>query len=66
MTDWDSAAANLCTQAQADGVAAFFLRTTDCGDVRIVGPRLPRDLVAKMLRAAADGYEAHVGTETLN
>lgn len=66
MTDWDAAAADLCGKAQVDGIPAFFLRTTDEGDVRIVGPRLPRELVARMLRAAADGYEAQVGNDTLN
>ena len=64
--EWDSAAADLCAWAQKEGMAAFVLRTTDSGDVRLVGLRLPPEMVAKMLRAAASEYEAQVSPETLN
>src|SRR5690606_37765955 len=64
--EWDNAAADLCAWAQQEGMAAFVLRTTDSGDVRLVGLRLPPEMVAKMLRAAASGYEAQVSPETLN
>ena len=64
--EWDRAAADLCAWAQEEGFAGFAIRTNEDGSVRFVGPRLPANLVAKMLRSAADGYEAQVAPETLN
>lgn len=44
----------------------FVIHSTDDGNVRFIGPQLPRALVAKMLRAAADGYEAQIEERTFN
>ena len=48
------------------GFAGFSLRTTDEGDVRMVGLSLPPSLVAYMLRAAADAYEEQVTEGRVN
>jgi hypothetical protein len=60
------AAADLCAWGQKEGVAMFVVHTTDNGNVRYIGPKLPPALVARMLRAAADGYEAQKAPERLN
>jgi hypothetical protein len=48
------------------GYPAFVLRITDAGDTRIMGPRLPRAIVCRMLREAADVWAEHVHDETQN
>lgn len=60
------AAADLCVWGSEEGVAMFVLHTMDDGNTRFIGPKLPASLVARMLRAAADGYEAQVAPESLN
>lgn len=66
MNDWDQSAADLCAWAQEEGNAAFVIRTTDGGNVRLVGPQLPGALVARMLRTAADGVEEQMPAGTMN
>jgi hypothetical protein len=58
--EWTEAASDLCAWAQREGYAAFVIHTLDNGHTRFIGPQLPPALVARMLRAAADGYEAQV------
>jgi hypothetical protein len=58
--EWTEAASDLCQWAQREGLAAFVIHTLESGNVRFIGPQLPPALVARMLRAAADGYEAQV------
>lgn len=58
--EWTDAAVDLCAWAQREGFAAFVIHTLENGNVRFAGPQLPPKLVARMLRAAADGYEAQV------
>lgn len=63
MTDLDHAdeiAVGLCQAYQAEGLAGFVIRTTDAGDVRLIGLQLPPEVVAQMLRTAADAYERDV------
>lgn len=57
---------DLAERAQREGIALFAIHTTDTGDTRYIGPRLPPALVAKMLRAAATGYEEQVPGDRLN
>jgi hypothetical protein len=61
----DSAAMSLCDSFQSLGIPAFVIRTTEDGGVRFIGPQLPTALVARMLRSAADGYEAQVPERTV-
>jgi hypothetical protein len=58
--EWTDAASDLCQWGQQEGTAAFVIHTLDNGHTRFIGPQLPPALVARMLRAAADGYEAQV------
>jgi hypothetical protein len=55
--EFTDAASDLCAWGQEEGVAVFVIHTTDSGNVRYIGPKLPTDLVVKMLRTAATGYE---------
>ncbi len=61
-TEW---ARDLCKLLQAEGCAGFVIHTTESGNVRYIGPNLPGSVVATMLRAAADGYEAQAPGRTL-
>ena len=60
-----TACADLAAWGQEEGVALFVIHTTETGGVRYIGPQLPTALVAKMLRDAADGYEAQVEERTI-
>lgn len=51
---------------QDDGQVGFAIRLLDSGDVRLIGLSLPGGVVADILRAAADVYEAQAGPETVN
>jgi hypothetical protein len=62
----DTDAMDLCGEYREEGVVAFVIRSMPDGNVRYIGPHLPPKLVSKMLRAAADGYEAAVTLRTVN
>lgn len=64
--EWYERAFELVREAQGEDVAAFMLHTLPGGDVRVVGLELPPALVTKMLRSAANGYEAQVTAPTMN
>lgn len=51
---------------QEQGQVGFALRLLESGDVRLIGLSLPRRVVADLLRAAADVYEANAAPETVN
>lgn len=51
---------------QDDGQVGFAIRLLDSGNVRLIGLSLPSGVVAGILRAAADVYEAQAGPETVN
>lgn len=54
----DEVAGTICKMYAALGSAAFVIRTTPSGDVRLVSQYLPPASVAKMLHSAADAYLA--------
>lgn len=56
-SEWYESAFDLVRQAQDQGMAAFVLHTLESGDVRLISLSLPRGMVVRMLRDAADGYE---------
>lgn len=58
LTRLDRQAALVAAGYTIEGMPAFMLRTTQEGNVRIIGPRLPRELVCRMLRSAATAYES--------
>lgn len=58
--EWVSDAFSLCSRGQEQGFPSFVIHTLEDGNTRFIGPQLPPALVARMLRAAADGYEAQV------
>lgn len=62
----DEIASGLCQAYQSEGLAAFVIRTTESGDVRLIGLQLPPEVVANMLRIAADAYERDVATVVRN
>lgn len=66
MTPEDEDAQALCQRYRDEGIAAFVIRTMPDGNVRFIGPHLPPHLVAKMLRTAADGYEAAMKPRAVN
>lgn len=67
MTDRLDGIAQLFAEECAElGLAGFSIRSTMDGSVRLVGMQLPTNLVASMLRQAADGYERQVGETPLN
>lgn len=66
MIDLDAVAVDLCSAYQAEGSAAFVIRTMESGDVRIVGLALPQGMVCQMLRTAAEIYEQSSAGETVN
>lgn len=51
---------------QEQGQVGFALRLLESGGVRLIGLSLPGHVVAGLLRAAADVYEANAGPETVN
>lgn len=61
--EFTNAASDLCAWGQQEGVAVFVIHTMDNGSVRYIGPRLPTELVVKMLRAAATGYETQMPSD---
>jgi hypothetical protein len=63
--DLTLACSDLAAWGQEEGIALFVIHTTEAGGVRFIGPQLPTALVAKMLRDAADGYEAQVTERTI-
>jgi hypothetical protein len=52
----DEIAGKICRMYSQLGSAAFVIRTTSSGDIRVVGQYLPPAAVAKMLHSAADAY----------
>lgn len=66
MNDLDDIGVAFARACQDQGTAGFAVRTTETGDVRLIGVALPPKLVAHMLRTAADAYEAQVAPETVN
>ena len=62
----DDIAVGLCQAYQSVGLAGFVIRTTDTGDVRLIGLQLPPEVVSKMLRIAADAYERDVAAVVRN
>ena len=66
MPDLDEQGIEWAQACQDVGSAGFCIRTMDDGSVRLIGLSLPPKMVARMLRAAADGYEAQVPPETVN
>lgn len=52
----DEGAANVCRDYLELGLAAFVIRTTEEGNVRVIGPQLQPETVAQMLRAAAKAF----------
>ena len=62
----DEAAANVARAYMTLGRPAFVLYVTESGDVRTIGPDLKPEAVARMLRAAADAYMAHIKSHTVN
>lgn len=59
------AAADLAAWGQEEGVATFVIHTTESGNVRLIGPRIPASLLARMLRQAAYGVEQQMNEGTL-
>lgn len=55
LTDLDEQAAELCYLFQENGVAAFVIRCSDDGSVRMIGLDLPRDAVLAILRSVTEG-----------
>lgn len=66
MDDLDREAQVLAQKYRDAGIVAFVVRTTPDGNVRFIGPHLPPALVGKMLRGAADGYEAAIKPRAVN
>lgn len=66
MTTLDEAAADLCADGLADGEMLFVIHLTDSGDVRYIGPSYPPELVARMLRTAAEAYVEQIPPVKLN
>jgi hypothetical protein len=66
MPDLDDQGVAWAQACQDEGSAGFCIRTLDDGSVRLIGLSLPPKLVARMLRSAANGYEAQVPPETVN
>lgn len=62
----DDIAVGLCQAYQSVGLAGFVIQTTDTGDVRLIGLQLPPEVVANMLRIAADAYERDVSAVVRN
>lgn len=62
----DEIASGLCQAYQCEGLAAFVIRTTETGDVRLIGLQLPPEVVSNMLRVAADAYERDVSAVVRN
>jgi hypothetical protein len=60
----DEQAASLSRDYAKHGSAAFQIRTTESGDIRVIGMSLPAESVAKMLHAAADAYLAQAPSLT--
>lgn len=63
--EFTQAAIDLASWGQEEGAAVFVIHTTDRGSVRYIGPKLPADLVARMLRQAAYGCETQMDEGTL-
>lgn len=63
--EFTQAAADLAAWGQEEGVAVFVIHTTESHGVRYIGPKLPADLVARMLRQAAYGCETQMEEGTL-
>lgn len=53
-------------ECQQEGLLGFSIRSTDDGNVRLVGLQLPPALVAKWLRQVADAYEKQVKPRLVN
>ena len=66
LDDADQEAIDLCRSYANSGVAAFLIRTTSDDSLRIIGPQLTGKAVGKMLRDAADAYEAQVEDDPIN
>lgn len=64
--DWTDRAIGLCREAQGEGVPAFVIHTLENGNIRLIGVELPPDLVAQMLRSAAEALLAQTEPATLN
>jgi hypothetical protein len=63
--EFTQAAIDLASWGQEEGVAVFVIHTTEKGNVRLIGPKLPPSLLARMLRQAAFGVERQIEEETL-
>lgn len=63
MDEIDEAGVCLIREYQREGCAAFIIRTTDDGHVRVIGLSLPKGAVASMLREAATQYELQAPVE---
>lgn len=66
MPDLDDQGVAWAQACQDEGIAGFCIRTTESGDIRLIGLSLPPKMVARMLRIAADAYEEQVPAEVLN
>lgn len=66
MNDLDDIGVAFAQACQEQGIAGFAVRTLEDGDVRLIGLTLPPKMVARMLRTAAEAYEAQVAPETVN
>jgi hypothetical protein len=62
----DEVAMQLADAYAKFGYPAFVIRVTEADEVRIMGPRMPRAVICKMLRQAADVWAEHVHDETQN
>lgn len=62
----DEIAGTICKMYAKLGSAAFVIRTTASGDVRLVSQYLPPATVAAMLHSAADAYLAQAPDVTSN
>jgi hypothetical protein len=62
----DDAAMLLADGYAKHGYPAFLIRVTEDGNVRLIGPQLPRDTTVALLRSAATLYEQNMPDDTKN
>lgn len=62
----DDEAISLTDRYTRAGIPAFVIRVTEAGNVRFIGPRLPKKVMVDMLRSAATLYAEQVSDETQN
>lgn len=66
MDDLAEAGIALCQAYQDRGEAAFVLHCRQDGNISVIGLQLQPQMIAQMMRTAADVYESAVVPETVN